>query len=77
MDTLYVIAAMTRLNCGVEVLCLRAVERDSPGENAQTYSTVDDCIAARNRLWAQAQDTPHPLDLRCVPEDSALPYVKK
>ena len=50
VDTLYAIAAMTSLNCGVEVLCLRAVERDSPGEHAQTYSTVDDFIAARNRL---------------------------
>ena len=50
MDTLYAIAAMTSLNCGVEVLCLRAVERDSPDEHAQTHSTVDDYIAARNRL---------------------------
>ena len=50
MNTIYLIAVVSSLNCGVEVLCLRAVERDSPGEHAQTYSTVDDCIAARNRL---------------------------
>jgi hypothetical protein len=50
MDALYVIAVMTSLNCGVEVLCLRAVEPDSNGEHAQTYSTMDNCIAARDRL---------------------------
>jgi hypothetical protein len=68
---------MTSLNCGVEVLCLRPVEPDSTGEHAQTYSIKDDRIAARDRLLAQAQDTPHPLDLRCVPEDSALPHIKR
>jgi hypothetical protein len=50
VDTFYVIAVMTDLNCGVEVLCPRTVEPDSPGEHGQTYSTAADCIAARNRL---------------------------
>jgi len=78
MNTVYVIAAMTSLNCGVDVLCLRAVEPDSTGQHAQTYSTEDDCIAARDRLIAKAEsDMTRPLTpaLRCVPEDSALSYV--
>ena len=78
MNTVYVIAAMTSLNCGVDVLCLRAVEPDSTGQHAQTYNTEDDCIAARDRLIAKAEsDMTRPLTpaLRCVPEDSALPYV--
>jgi len=68
---------MTSLNCRVEVLCLRAAEPDSTGGHAQIYSTMDDCIAARDCLLDQAQDTPHPLDFRCVPEDLALSYIKK
>jgi hypothetical protein len=32
-----------------EFLCLRAVEPDSTGEHAQTYSTLDAYIAARDR----------------------------
>jgi len=47
VNTLYVIAVMTSPNCGVEVLCLRAVEPDSTGEHAQTCPTLDACIAAR------------------------------
>jgi len=76
VNTVYVIAAMTSLNCGVDVL--RAVEPDSTGQHAQTYNTEDDCIAARDRLMAKAERDPtRPLTpaLRCVPVDSALPYV--
>ena len=76
MNTVYVI--VTSLDCGADVLCLRAVEPDSTGEHAQTYSTPDACIAALHRLWAKAQrDATRQLDLRCVPEDSALPYEPK
>ena len=77
MNTVYVIATMTSLNCGIDVLCLRAVEPDSTGQHAQTYNIEDDCIAARDRLLAQAQDTPHSLDLRCVAGDSGLSSIKK
>jgi len=78
MNTVYVIVVMTSLNCGVDVLCLRAVEPDSTGEHAQTYSTLDACIAALNRLQAKAQqDAKDQLDLRCVPAKSALPYDSK
>jgi hypothetical protein len=59
------------------VLCLRAVEPDSTGEHAQTYSTPDAWIAALHSLLAKAQQkAPHQLDLRDVPQDSARPYVK-
>ena len=78
MNTVYVVAVMTSLGCGAEVLCLRAVEPDSTGQHAQTYSTFDACIAVRDRLMAKAQmDTGRGRGLRCVPEDSALPYVKQ
>jgi hypothetical protein len=78
VNTLYVIAAMTSLNCGIDVLCLRAVEADSTGEHPQTYPTPDACITALNRLWAKAKrDVTYPLDWRCAPEGSALPYVKR
>jgi hypothetical protein len=73
VNTVYVIAVMTSLNCGVDVLCRRAVEPDSTGGHAQTYPTLAACIAARDRLLAQREAT-HQLALRCVPEDSALPY---
>jgi hypothetical protein len=76
VNTAYVIAVMTSLNCGVDVLCLRAVEPNSTGEHAQTYPTLDLCIAARDRLLAQ-RDATDQLALRCVPEDSALPYDPK
>jgi hypothetical protein len=39
MNTVYVIAVMTSLNCRVDVICLRAVEPDSTGQRAQTYPT--------------------------------------
>jgi hypothetical protein len=69
VNTVYVIAVMSSLNCGVDVLCLRAVEPDL------RYYTPDACIAALNRFVAKAQrDAAHQLDLRCVPADSALPY---
>ena len=55
MNTLYVIAVMTSLNFGIEVLCLQAIEPDSTGQRAQTYNTEDDCVAALNRLVAKAQ----------------------
>jgi hypothetical protein len=74
VNTVFVIAVMTSLNCGVDVICLRAVEPDSTGQHARIYSTLDNCIAARDRLLAEAQNAPHPLDLRCVLQDSALPY---
>ena len=68
VSTVYVIAVMSSLNCGVDVLCLRAVEPDL------RYYTRDACIAALNRFMAKAQhDATHQLDLRCVPADSALP----
>jgi hypothetical protein len=76
VSTVYVIAVMTGFNCGVDVLCLRAVEPDSTGEHAQTYSTQHACIAARDRLMEKAQrDATHQLALQCVPEDSALAYT--
>jgi hypothetical protein len=37
VDTVYIIAVLTSLNCGVEVLCLRAVEPDVTGEHARIY----------------------------------------
>ena len=76
MNTAYVIAVMTSLGCGIEVLCLRAVEPDSTGEHTQTYSTLDASIAARDRLVAKTQqEAKHQLNLRCVPEKSAHPYL--
>ena len=67
MNTVYVIAVMTSLDCGADVLCLRAVELD--------LSTRDACVATLNRVMAKAQhDATYQLDLRCVPADSALPY---
>ena len=71
MNAAYVIAVMTSLNCGIDVLCLRAVESDSTGQHAQTYSTGDACIAARDRFLAQC-DATHQLALKCVPEKFAL-----
>jgi hypothetical protein len=69
VNTVYVIAVMTSLNCGVDVLCLRAVEPDL------RYYTSDACIAALNRFMAKARhEGTHQPDLRCVPADSALPY---
>jgi hypothetical protein len=64
-------------NCGVGVLCLRTVEADSTGERAQTYSTLDDCIAAWDRPLAAQRNATHQLDLRCVPQAQLLPYVKR
>ena len=72
----YVIAIMTSLNCGLDVLCFRAVETDSTGEHAQIYLNLDACIAARDRLTAKVQHDVK-LALRCVPADSALPYDSK
>ena len=64
MNTVYVI--VTSLDCGADVLCLRAVEPDL------RYYTRDACIAALNRFMAKAQhDAAHQLDLRCVPADPA------
>jgi hypothetical protein len=69
LNTVYVIAVISSLNCGVNVLCLRAVEPDV------RYYTQDACIAALKRLMAKAKhDTTHQLDWRCVAADSALPY---
>ena len=69
MNTVYLIAVMSSLNCGVDVLCYRAVEPDL------RYYTQDDCIASLNRLMAKAKhDATHQLDWRCVPADSAVPH---
>ena len=46
MNTAYVIAVITSLGCGVNVLCLRAIEADSTGQRAQTYPTPNDCVGA-------------------------------
>ena len=72
MNAVYVIAVTSSINCGVDVLCLRAVEPDL------RYYTQNACIAALNRLMTKAKhDTTHQLDWRCVPVDSALPYDPK
>jgi hypothetical protein len=73
VNTVYVIAVMTSLNCGVDVLCLRAVEPDLTHQHAETYPTEQACIAARDRFLAE-HDATHHRDLRCVPQDAALPY---
>ena len=57
------------------MICHRAIEPDSTGQHAQTYDTEDACIDALNRFRAQ-QDAARQLDLNCVPEEAALPYVK-
>jgi hypothetical protein len=48
-DAESVIAVISSLNCGIDVLCLRAVEPDL------RYYTKDACIAALNRLIAKAK----------------------
>jgi hypothetical protein len=69
VNTVYVIAVMTSLNCVVDVLCLRAVEPDL------RYYTSDACIAGLNRFMAKGRhEGTHQLDLRCVHADPALPY---
>ena len=76
MNTAYVIAVITSLGCGVDVLCLRAIEADSTGQRAQTYPTPNDCVGALSRLIAKAQqEAKHQLDWRCVPEKSTLAYL--
>lgn len=68
-DAESVIAVISSFNCGVDVLCLRAVEPDL------RYYTHDACIAALKRLMAKPKRiTTHQRDWRCVPADSALPY---
>jgi hypothetical protein len=42
MNTVYVVAVMTHLHCGLDVLCFRAVEPDPTGAHAQTYSSLED-----------------------------------
>jgi hypothetical protein len=66
---------MTSLNCGVDVICHRAVEPDSTRQHARTYPTEEACVDARDRFLAQ-HDPAHELDLKCVPDGSALSYVK-
>jgi hypothetical protein len=67
VSTVYVIAVMSSLNCGVDVLCLRAVEPDL------RYYTREARIAALNRFIAKPRrDATRQLDVRCVPADSAL-----
>jgi len=71
VNTVYIIAVMTSLNCGGDVLCLRAVEPDLTGEGVMTYGTLDVCLAARDRLVAR-NDAMRELRLKCVPKSSAL-----
>jgi hypothetical protein len=52
VNTVYVMAVMTSLNCGVDVLCPRAVEPDL------RYYTQDACTAALNRLIAPVECRP-------------------
>jgi hypothetical protein len=67
---------ITSLGCGVNVLCLRAIEPDATGQHSKAYPSQDACIAALNRLVAKAQhDATGHLDWQCVPEKSALPYM--
>jgi hypothetical protein len=67
VSTVYVIAVMSSLNCGADVLCLRAVEPNL------RYYTREACIAALNRFIAMARrDATRQLDVRCVPAASAL-----
>jgi hypothetical protein len=69
VHTVYVIAVISSIDCGIDIPCLRAVEPDL------RYYTQDACIAALNNLIAEAKhDTTHQLDWRCAPADSALPY---
>jgi hypothetical protein len=75
VSTVHVIAVMTGLNCGLDVICHRAIEPDSTGQHARTYPTEEACVAARDRFLAQHNPT-HELDLKCVPDGSALSYVK-
>jgi hypothetical protein len=74
VNTVYVIAVVTSLNCGADVLCFRAVEPDSTG-HARTYDTENACTSALNRFRAQ-HDPAHQLDLKCMPAESALPNAK-
>ena len=75
VNTVYIIAVVTSINCGVDVLCFRAVEPDATG-HARTYDTDDACIAGLERLVAQ-HDAMRELTLKCVrTRASALPYVK-
>ena len=67
MNTAYVTAVITSLGCGVNVLCLRAIEADSTGQRARTYPPPNDCVGAQ-------QEAKHQLDVRCA-EGSALPYM--
>jgi hypothetical protein len=68
VNTVYIIAVVSSLNCGVDVLCLRAVEPDV------RYYTQDACTASLSRLMAKAkQNATHQLDWRCVPADQARP----
>jgi hypothetical protein len=73
VNTVYVLALVTSINCGADVICHRAVEPDPTGQHAQTYPAEEACIAARDRFLAQ-RDPTHQLDLKCVPEESALRY---
>jgi hypothetical protein len=67
VTTVYVIAVISSINCGVDVLCLRAAEPDL------RYYAQDACIAALNRLIATAKhDTTRQLNWRCVPADTAI-----
>ena len=69
VNSVYVIAVISSVNCGVDVLCLRAVDPDL------RYDTHDACIVALKRLIAKPKhETTHQLGWRCVPADAARPY---
>lgn len=53
---------------GVDVICHRAIELDSTGQHAQTYSTDEACIDARDRFRAQP-DAMHQLDQSAFPKN--------
>jgi len=72
VNTVYVIAVMSSLNSGIDVLCLRAVEPEL------RYYTQDACTPSLSRLMANARHgATHQLDWRCVPADSARPYESR
>jgi len=49
VNTVYIIAVMTSLNCGVNVLCFRSVEPDSSG-HARTYDmTLRTLVSLRTK----------------------------
>ena len=75
VNGLYVIAVMTSLNCGVDVLCFRAVESDLSGKRARTYPTGEACVVALDHLTKAQRGALHQRNLRCVRQGATFPYV--